>query len=92
MHPTESFLHSSGGVPTLVYGRRNLGRSRLSNSDDEEDDEAWRKQIDGGGDLTDRFKHKVCNYAVKTVEHISLYNLKLIDHNVETANYYRYML
>ena len=60
-YPTESF-QSSGGVPTLADGRRNLGR-KLSNSADE-DNEAWKQQIDGGGDLTDRFKHKVCNCVV----------------------------
>jgi hypothetical protein len=35
--------------------------SAATDADEADDDEEWRKQIDGGGDLTDRFKHKVCS-------------------------------
>ena len=53
--------------PTLVVTgaccRRKV--SQLYDSIDEEDDEEWRKQLDGGGDLTDRFKHKVSSESYK---------------------------
>jgi hypothetical protein len=57
---------------------------RLYESAGEEDDEEWRKKIDGGGDLTDKFKHKVRKESVfislvlGVVAHCSRFAGKLI--------------
>jgi hypothetical protein len=48
-----------------IHGRRSdIVITRHSVSDHGDENDELRKQIDGGGDLTDRFKHKVRVFVV----------------------------
>lgn len=57
----------------------------LNASEEGEDDEEWRKQLDGGGDLTDRFKHKVSSEFSRNLASVLQY-FDWLNHGINYFN------